>query len=76
MTEKKHAPGCMALQAWDEPGACTCETDRWVARVNKAARDLDSTASALHPSAWPEALASQRAVFRKLATSPEGPARE
>lgn len=40
---------------------------RWVAKVNRAAREMDEAAASLHPSAWPEALAPQREAFRKLA---------
>lgn len=46
-------------------------TDRWVARVNKAAREIDETAASIHPSAWPETLQHQREAFKKLAAGGE-----
>lgn len=44
--------------------------DRWVARVNKSAREMDETAASLHPSAWREALKPQREAFKKLCAAP------
>lgn len=40
---------------------------RWVAKVNRAGREMDELAASLHPGAWPEALAPHREAFRKLA---------
>ena len=42
-------------------------TDRWVAKVNAAGRELDARARSMHPDARSEAMASERAAFKKLA---------
>lgn len=42
-------------------------TDRWVARCNAMARELDDTADSIHPSAWPEALKALQEKYRKVA---------
>ena len=44
----------------------------WVSKLNRMAADIEANATAMHPSAWPEALAADHAHFRKLAGS--GPA--
>lgn len=44
--------------------------ERWVARVNRAGAEMDETAAAMHPSAWPEALEPHREAFKKLCAAP------
>lgn len=41
----------------------------WVSKCNRMAADIEANAAAMHPSAWPEALAPDHARFRKLAGS-------
>ncbi|MHB9144688.1 MAG: hypothetical protein ACYC5Y_05055 [Symbiobacteriia bacterium] len=47
----------------------TDAVDAWVRRVNQAARTLDETAAAIHPSAWPEALHDDMERFKRLAAA-------
>lgn len=47
------------------------ETEAWVSKLNALARKLDEDASALHPSAWPEALKADTERWKQLAA--EGP---
>lgn len=39
----------------------------WVARLNRLALELDETAAALHPSAWPEQLKAHLEQYREQA---------
>lgn len=41
--------------------------DAWVSKVNRMAAEIDAAAASMHPSAWPEALATDFERFRKLA---------
>lgn len=43
------------------------QIERWVARVNRAAIELDAKAASMHPAAWAEQLAPDFAAFEKLA---------
>lgn len=45
--------------------------DKWVQEINALGRKLDEEASAIHPSAWPEALKDDMERWKKLAK--EGP---
>ncbi len=42
-------------------------TDKWVARLNKLAREIDEDAATIHPSAWKEQLGDLYEKYRKLA---------
>lgn len=41
------------------------QTDAWVHRVNRAARELDEAAASMHPSAWRDELEEQRQKYKK-----------
>jgi hypothetical protein len=43
------------------------ETNKWVVRINKLARQLDEDAASMHPSVWNEALGDRHEQYRKLA---------
>ena len=43
------------------------QEDRWVARVNALARDIEERSHSIHPSAWHETFAAQYEAFFKLA---------
>jgi hypothetical protein len=40
---------------------------KWVALVNKMAREMDEKAASVHPSAWPEMMKAENEKYRKLA---------
>jgi hypothetical protein len=41
--------------------------DRWVASVNRLAREMDEQAASIHLSAWAEVMKAANEKFRKLA---------
>ncbi|GEM_PF-4918406 len=42
-------------------------TDKWVAKLNKLASEIDEDAAPTHPSAWKEQLGDLHEKYRKLA---------
>jgi hypothetical protein len=42
-------------------------TEKWVARVNNLAREMDEKAASVHPSAWPEMMKAENEKYRKIA---------
>lgn len=56
-----------AVAVGDRVHDADAATDRWVAKINRLAAEIDDTAAAMHPSAWPEQLAPQLEQFKQLA---------
>lgn len=46
--------------------------DKWVAAVNRLAREMDEKAASLHPTAWKEQMAADNEKFRKVARRKHG----
>lgn len=66
--EGRDLPAVPRAQAGGEGGVKKRErdqTDAWVHRVNRAARELDEAAASMHPSAWRDELEEQRQKYKK-----------
>lgn len=46
--------------------------EKWVAAVNKLAREMDEQAASVHPAAWPEMMKAQNDRFKKVAAIRQG----